>query len=102
MTSTTTSSVDLLARRERVLMGTYAPPPVALVRGSGARVWDEAGREYVDLIAGIAVCALGHAHPAVTEAITRQAVELVHTSNLFANEPSVRNVSWPCVVLLTS
>ena len=71
-------------------MGNYAPPPVALVRGSGAHVWDADGREYVDLIAGIAVCALGHAHPAVVDAVTRQASELMHTSNLFGNEPAVR------------
>jgi acetylornithine aminotransferase len=90
MTGATTTTGDLLARRQQVLMGTYAPPPIALIRGSGARVWDEAGREYLDLIAGIAVCALGHAHPAVTEAVTRQAAELMHTSNLFANEPAIR------------
>ncbi|MFL6240665.1 MAG: acetylornithine transaminase [Actinomycetes bacterium] len=85
----TTTSADLLARRERVLMGNYAPPPVALVCGSGCRVWDEDGREYLDLIAGIAVSALGHVHPAVVEAVTRQAGVLMHTSNLFANEPAV-------------
>ena len=85
----TTTSADLLTRRGRVLMGNYAPPPVALVRGEGCRVWDEDGREYLDLIAGIAVCALGHAHPAVVEAVTRQAATLLHTSNLFANPPAV-------------
>jgi acetylornithine/N-succinyldiaminopimelate aminotransferase len=85
----TTTSADLLARRARVLMGNYAPPPVALVRGDGCRVWDEDGREYLDLIAGIAVSALGHAHPAVIEAVTRQTAILMHTSNLFANPPAV-------------
>src|SRR4051812_28236424 len=89
MTTDTTETADLLARRARVLLGNYAPPPVTLVRGRGCHVWDQDGREYLDLIAGIAVSALGHAHPAVTEAVTRQAATLVHTSNLFANEPAI-------------
>ncbi len=86
----TATSADLLTRRARVLMGNYAPPPVTLVSGKGCVVWDEDGREYLDLIAGIAVSALGHAHPAVVEAITTQATSLLHTSNLFGNEPCVR------------
>ena len=89
MTTNTTETADLLARRARVLLGNYAPPPVTLVRGSGCHVWDENGREYLDLIAGIAVSALGHAHPAVIDAITRQAATLMHTSNLFGNAPAV-------------
>jgi acetylornithine/N-succinyldiaminopimelate aminotransferase len=84
-----TTKTDLLARRSHVLMGNYAPPPVALVHGSGCRVWDEDGREYLDLIAGIAVSALGHAHPAVVDAVTAQAARLIHTSNLFANGPAI-------------
>jgi acetylornithine aminotransferase len=71
-------------------MATYAAPPLTLVRGEGARVWDETGKSYVDLVAGIAVNALGHAHPAVVEAVSRQVATLGHTSNLVANEPSVR------------
>jgi acetylornithine aminotransferase len=85
----TTTNTALLVRREHVLLGNYAPPPVALVRGSGCHVWDETGREYLDLIAGIAVCALGHAHPAVTEAVTRQAATLMHTSNLYGTGPAI-------------
>jgi acetylornithine/N-succinyldiaminopimelate aminotransferase len=72
------------------IMATYAAPPLTLVRGDGAQVWDENGKGYVDLVAGIAVNALGHAHPAVVEAVSRQVATLGHTSNLVANEPSVR------------
>lgn len=63
------------------LMSTYARLPVTLARGEGARVWDDAGREYLDALAGIAVCGLGHAHPDVTAALADQAGRLVHCSN---------------------
>jgi acetylornithine/N-succinyldiaminopimelate aminotransferase len=56
---------------------------IQIVRGSGARVWDAEGREFLDLVAGIAVCSTGHCHPEVVEAITRQAQELIHCSNLY-------------------
>jgi acetylornithine/N-succinyldiaminopimelate aminotransferase len=79
----------LLARFQAVVMGTYGVPPLALVRGEGCRVWDADGREYTDLIAGIAVSSLGHAHPAVTEAVTRQVRAIAHTSNLFAHEGEI-------------
>jgi acetylornithine aminotransferase len=71
-------------------MATYAAPPLTLVRGDGAQVWDETGNSYLDLVAGIAVNVLGHAHPAIVEAVSRQVATLGHTSNLVANEPSVR------------
>ncbi len=80
---------QVLPRWSDVMMATYAAPPLTLVRGDGARVWDDEGNEYVDLVAGIAVNALGHAHPAVVEAVTRQVATLGHTSNLVANEPSL-------------
>ena len=73
-----------------VMLPTYAAPTLTLVRGAGAQVWDEDGRDYVDLVAGIAVNALGHSHPAVVEAVSRQVATLGHTSNLVANEPSLR------------
>lgn len=78
-----------MTRWSEVMLPTYAAPPLTLVRGSGATVWDDQGRQYVDLVAGIAVNALGHAHPAVVEAVTRQVSTLGHTSNLVANEPSL-------------
>jgi acetylornithine/N-succinyldiaminopimelate aminotransferase len=70
-------------RWDSALMGNYGTPQVALVRGEGAVVWDADGREYVDLFAGLAVNVLGHAHPAVQEAVARQLGTLAHVSNLF-------------------
>ena len=65
------------------LMNTYARLPVAFVRGEGAWLWDATGRRYLDALSGIGVCNLGHAHPAIAEAVCAQARELVHTSNLY-------------------
>lgn len=79
----------LLARWPAALLNTYGTPPVALVRGEGAVVEDDTGRRYLDLVSGIAVNALGHAHPAVVEAVSRQIATLGHVSNLFASEPPV-------------
>jgi acetylornithine/N-succinyldiaminopimelate aminotransferase len=76
-------------RYPKALMNTFGPPRLALVRGEGAHVWDEDGREYVDLFGGIAVNALGHAHPALVEAVTRQLRTLGHISNFFASPPQV-------------
>ena len=67
------------------VMPTYAPG-LTLVRGAGASVWDDAGKEYLDFMAGIAVCNVGHCHPAVVAAIQKQAGVLMHCSNLFHNE----------------
>src|SRR5262245_53065726 len=84
------SATELLQERfGAALMPTYGVPPLALVRGEGARVWDADGREYTDLIAGIAVSSLGHAHPAVIEAVTRQVCAIAHTSNLFVHEGEI-------------
>ena len=74
----------------KYLMHTVERTPVTLVRGEGARVWDEAGREYLDFVAGWAVNSLGHCHPAVTEAITEQAHTLIQTSNQFYTIPQLR------------
>lgn len=81
---------DLQRRWDAVMMGNYGTPPIALVSGQGAVVRDADGNTYVDLFAGIAVNVLGHAHPAVVEAVTRQIGVLGHTSNLVINEPCVR------------
>ena len=70
-------------------MGNYRTPPIALARGAGASVWDVDGREYTDLLGGIATTILGHAHPKVVEAITKQAQTLGHVSNLAMHEPGV-------------
>jgi acetylornithine/N-succinyldiaminopimelate aminotransferase len=74
-------------RADAVFVGNYNRNPVAFVKGEGCRLFDADGREYLDFLSGIAVCALGHCHPAVTEAICRQAGELVHVSNLFYTGP---------------
>jgi predicted acetylornithine/succinylornithine family transaminase len=65
------------------VMETYSRLPVALVKGRGCRVWDDSGREYLDMTAGIAVCNLGHSHPRVAAALKHQADELFHCSNLY-------------------
>ncbi len=78
-----------MTRWSDVMVPSYAVPPVTLVRGEGATVWDDRGTGYVDLVAGLAVNALGHAHPAVVEAVSRQVATLGHTSNLVANQPSL-------------
>jgi acetylornithine/N-succinyldiaminopimelate aminotransferase len=79
----------LQKRFAAALMPNYGVPPVAISRGAGCRVWDPDGREYLDLIAGIAVSSLGHAHPAVVEAVTRQVAQVAHTSNLFLHEREI-------------
>jgi acetylornithine aminotransferase len=71
------------------MMNNYRTPPVALARGAGATVWDVDGRQYTDLLGGIATTILGHAHPKVVEAITAQAQTLGHVSNLAMHEPGV-------------
>jgi len=81
--------MTLIDRWQRSMMDNYGTPPLALVRGTGAVVTDEAGRSYVDMFGGIAVNALGHAHPAVVEAVSRQVATLGHVSNLFVAEPPV-------------
>ena len=79
----------LQARFQAAFMPTYGVPPVAVVRGEGCRVWDADGREYLDLIAGIAVSSLGHSHPAIIEAVTHQVRNIAHTSNLFLHETEI-------------
>lgn len=76
-------------RWESALMNNYGTPPIELVRGSGARVWDSEGKEYIDLLAGIAVNALGHADPRLVAAVTNQMQTLGHTSNLMATPPVI-------------
>ena len=74
------------------LMNNYGTPPVMFVRGDGAELTDDGGRRYLDFLCGLAVTGLGHAHPVVTEAVAAQAATLIHTSNLFANEPTAEVV----------
>src|SRR5690606_22538334 len=78
---------------DRVMMPNYAPVDMVPVRGQGSRLWDQEGREYIDLAGGIAVNALGHAHPELVEVLTRQAQQLWHVSNIMTNEPALRLAS---------
>jgi len=80
---------NLLARWRTALMDNYGTPAIALVRGEGATVWDDSGRSYVDMYAGIATTSLGHGHPAVVEAVSTQVATLGHVSNFFATVPAV-------------
>jgi acetylornithine/N-succinyldiaminopimelate aminotransferase len=84
------SETEALQKRfAAALMPNYGVPPLAISRGRGCRVWDADGRQYLDLIAGIAVSSLGHAHPAIVEAVSRQVAEVAHTSNLFMHQREI-------------
>ncbi|MEV5313768.1 acetylornithine transaminase [Streptomyces sp. NPDC052610] len=83
------SNEALTTRWQGALMNNYGTPRLPLVRGEGTRVWDADGKEYLDFVGGIAVNALGHAHPAVVEAVSKQIAALGHVSNLFVAEPPV-------------
>ncbi|MGC0408581.1 acetylornithine/N-succinyldiaminopimelate aminotransferase [Streptomyces sp. SAI-195] len=83
------SNTELTERWQGTLMNNYGTPRLPLVRGEGSRLWDADGTEYLDFVGGIAVNALGHAHPAVVDAVSRQIASLGHVSNLFIAEPPV-------------
>ncbi|HEY6772301.1 MAG TPA: acetylornithine transaminase [Solirubrobacterales bacterium] len=83
------SLAELQELEARWVMQTYARAPVQLVRGEGARVWDSEGKQYLDFLAGISVCSVGHCHPAVVEAVREQVGTLTHTSNLYLTEGGV-------------
>ncbi|MCY9784703.1 acetylornithine transaminase [Nocardiopsis sp. EMB25] len=84
-----TSGADLRERFSAALMPNYGVPPIALSLGRGCEIYDVDGRQYLDLIAGIAVSGLGHGHPALVKAVAHQAATLAHTSNLFVHEREV-------------
>ena len=78
-----------MERADKVVMNTYGRQPLVLVRGEGCRLWDDQGREYLDFVAGLAVCNLGHAHPEVARAAAAQLTKLVHVSNIYYTTPMV-------------
>jgi acetylornithine/N-succinyldiaminopimelate aminotransferase len=86
----TFDNATYLARYAQSLMGVYGRPKAVLTRGQGCYVWDADGNRYLDLLAGIAVNALGHGHPAVVDALCRQAASLIHVSNFFATPPQIK------------
>jgi acetylornithine/N-succinyldiaminopimelate aminotransferase len=87
---------QIMAWDKEYVMGTYARQPIVFVRGEGARLWDSEGREYLDFLAGIAVCGVGHCHPRVARAIAEQASTLMHVSNLFHNPLQARLAKRLC------
>jgi len=89
VTTTSTVPTGYGERYQQALMNTFGPPKLVLTRGEGAHVWDETGKEYVDLLAGIAVNALGHGHPTLVRAVTEQLGTLGHISNFFTSGPQV-------------
>ena len=96
-------TADALATRySESLMNTFGPPKLVLTRGEGAHVWDDHGNRYLDLLGGIAVNSLGHAHPALVEAVTTQLQTLGHVSNFFATEPQVRLAERLLALLVSS
>ncbi|WP_328772842.1 acetylornithine transaminase [Streptomyces sp. NBC_00286] len=84
-----TGNEQLTTRWQGALMDNYGTPRLPLVRGEGTKLWDADGKEYFDFVGGIAVNALGHAHPAIVEAVSKQIASLGHVSNLFVAEPPV-------------
>jgi acetylornithine/N-succinyldiaminopimelate aminotransferase len=87
---------ELQELESRWVMQTYPRAPVEFVRGEGARLWDSDGKEYLDFLAGISVCSVGHCHPAVVEAVREQVGTLTHTSNLYLTEGGVRLAERLC------
>lgn len=88
--SETPQPATLQNRWQASVMNNYGMPALVLDRGAGTRVWDDEGREYLDLLGGIAVNALGHAHPAIVAAVTAQLTQIGHTSNLAVTAPPVQ------------
>lgn len=80
------------------LMRTYNRLPALFVQGAGCSLWDNRGNEYLDMLAGIAVCTLGHCHAAVVSAITRQAQQLIHTSNILLTAPQAQLAARLCQI----
>ena len=90
------NSAEIYALSENYIAPTYSRFPLALVKGSGVKVWDADGNEYLDCLAGIAVCNLGHCHPRVSAAISGQASQLMHVSNLYHIEPQAQLAKILC------
>ncbi|PKN38313.1 MAG: aspartate aminotransferase family protein [Deltaproteobacteria bacterium HGW-Deltaproteobacteria-2] len=81
---------EIMASANEYIMNTYKRFPIVLVKGSGVKVWDVNGKEYLDFAAGIAVCSLGHSHPQIIAAVKEQIEKLTHVSNLYYTEPQIQ------------
>jgi acetylornithine/N-succinyldiaminopimelate aminotransferase len=90
------NTTEVIELSQRYLMDTYARLPVCFVRGQGCYLWDSEGKKYLDWVGGIAVNALGHAHPAIVQVLSQQAATLMHTSNLFFNAGQARLAERLC------
>ncbi len=86
-------NIELSRAAQGLLFPNYRQYPVVITRGKDCKVWDAEGNEYLDFVAGIATCNLGHCHPAVVDAVARQAGQLVHVSNWYYNEPQIQLAS---------
>jgi acetylornithine/N-succinyldiaminopimelate aminotransferase len=89
-------NADLVALARSRMLGNYRPAPIVFVRGRGCELFDADGRRYLDLCAGVAVCSVGHGHPILARAISEQAAQLMHVSNYFYNETSIRLADELC------
>jgi len=85
---------DIIQQADQVIAKTYKRFPIVITKGQGCRLWDKNGKSYVDFVAGIAVCNLGHAHPRIATALSKQANILVHTSNLYYTMPQIELAQW--------
>jgi len=92
------TQAELIELGQTYLYPNYRQAPIVLVRGEGALVWDADGKRYLDMVAGVAVSALGHGHPALVKAISEQAARLIQTSNYYYNEPNVRLAAKLCAL----
>ena len=89
-------TAELINLSKRYITNTYTRFPLVITKGAGCKVWDAEGREYLDFVSGLAVCNLGHSHPAVVKAIKEQAENLVHISNLYHSLPQIKLAELLC------
>jgi acetylornithine aminotransferase len=86
-------SQDIMNTADKVMAKTYKRFPIVITKGKGCSLWDAEGKKYIDFVSGIAVCNLGHAHPRISEALSKQADILLHVSNLYYTEPQIELAS---------
>ncbi|MBU4011561.1 MAG: acetylornithine transaminase [Proteobacteria bacterium] len=85
---------DIIEKAEKCIVNTYKRPSIVIEKGKGCTVWDTEGKSYIDFVAGVAVCSLGHSHPRVVKALCSQADILFHVSNLYYTVPQVKLALW--------
>jgi acetylornithine/N-succinyldiaminopimelate aminotransferase len=85
---------EIIDKADKIIARTYNRFPIVITKGKGCTLWDSDGRAYIDFVAGIAVCNLGHAHPRISKALSKQAETLFHVSNLYYTVPQIELASW--------